>query len=151
MLTLGLLFVVCGGVNFLFAFEGPHRRVVSVPQRVCYSCYRPQCELITRFSLLKQVCECFTFSLNWPVLGFYWLDITVQTALPITWKLWVSGAKLGGQHLAAHFRLGTPQAETGRKREGWLPRWFQLAELQTQLHTHWYTFSGLLRCCWKMD
>lgn len=68
----------------------------------------------------------------------------MQTALPTEWKLWVSGAKLGGQQLAAHLSSGTPQAETGRKHDGWLPQRFQLVEGQTQL----LIYGLLVVKCW---
>lgn len=108
-------------------------------------------ERIISSSLLKQVCEYFTLSLNWPVFRFYWLYITVQTALPIKWKLWVSGAELGGQHLAAHFSLGTPRAGTGHKREGWLLQWFQLVVGPRTPSLVTDSFSSVPLCCQIMD
>lgn len=139
-LILRLVFVC---VNFLFAFEGP------------YSCLSHMSVIPLRkshdFPLVKTGVRVLHVKFELACFHFYWLYITVQTALPIKWKLWVSGAKLGGQHLAAHFSLGTPQGETGCKRKGWLPQWFELIQGQTHLPVLWCIFSSLPHRHRRMD
>lgn len=93
-------------------------------------------------------CDDFSLSLNMLVanqvfVGFY---STLQTTLQFEWKLWVSGAELGGQHLAGYFSSGSLQAEVDHKHDGWFPVRFHQGSIQKTpyLQVQFLTLSSML-------